>query len=96
VGDETGIAPRLSAVPRAMTRVLLPVLGLVVPPMRGLVENLYIFYEPYVVDHTAYGSAFGDSSTPLREAIRQTVAWARGNTTQRAEAARAAQATAPS
>ena len=66
--------------PRAVTRALLPVIGLAVPPMRGLVENLYIFYEPYVVDHSAYAAAFGDDATPLREAIRQTVAWARSHT----------------
>jgi nucleoside-diphosphate-sugar epimerase len=96
VGEETSIAPRLSAVPRPMTRALLPVLGLVNPPMRGLVENLYMFYEPYIVDHGAYAAAFGDDATPLREAIRQTVAWARGKTNQPPETARAAQATARS
>jgi nucleoside-diphosphate-sugar epimerase len=77
VGAETGIAPRLSATPRPLTRVLLPLIGLAVPPVRGLVENLYVFYDPYVVDHSAYAAAFGDAATPLREAIRQTVAWAR-------------------
>ena len=71
VGEETGIAPRLSSVPRLVTRVA--------PPMRGLAENLYVFYEPYVVDHTAYAAAFGDGATPLRDAIRQTVAWARSH-----------------
>jgi nucleoside-diphosphate-sugar epimerase len=44
VGEETGIAPRMSYVPRRVTRALLPVLGLAIPPMRGLVENLYVFY----------------------------------------------------
>src|SRR5207237_1149089 len=73
VGEETGIVPRMSHVPRAATRVLLPVIGLAVPPMRGLVENLYAFYEPYVVDHSAFAAAFGEDATPLREAIRQTV-----------------------
>ena len=77
VREETGLAPRTSYVPRAVTRVLLPVIGLAVPPMRGLVENLYVFYEPYVVDHSAFAAAFGDDATPLREAIRQTIAWAR-------------------
>jgi hypothetical protein len=77
VREETGIIPRMSHVPRAATRVLLPVLGLAIAPMRGLVENLYVFYEPYVVDHSAFAAAFGEDATPLREAIRQTVAWAR-------------------
>ncbi|MCX6021862.1 MAG: hypothetical protein NTZ05_09050 [Chloroflexi bacterium] len=75
VGAETGITPRLSAMPRMVTLVALPLIGLAGPPMSGLTENLYIFYEPYVVDHTAYASTFGDSATPLSEAIRRTVAW---------------------
>ena len=96
VEEETGIAARISYVPRAATRVLLPVLGLAVPPMRGLVENLYVFYEPYVVDHSAYEAAFGDDATSLRESIRQTVAWARGQNDQSREAVAAAHATASS
>jgi nucleoside-diphosphate-sugar epimerase len=96
IGKETGIAPRLSAVPRALTRVALPLLGLAVPSMRGLVENLYIFYEPYVVDHSAYAAAFGDDATPLHEAIRQTVAWARNRGEQTPDAGPVAPATASS
>ena len=96
VGEETGISPRLSAVPRPVTRAVLPAIGLAVPPMRGLVENLYVFYEPYVVDHSAYAAAFGDDATPLREAIRQTVAWARGNSDRTTEALPAAHMTARS
>jgi nucleoside-diphosphate-sugar epimerase len=92
VGEQTGMPPRVSYVPRPITRALLPVLGLAVPPMRGLVENLYVFYEPYVVDHSAYVAAFGDDATPLREAIRQTVAWARGQSDQALEAVSAAHA----
>jgi hypothetical protein len=34
--------------------------------------------EPYVVDDSAYAAEFGGDATPLREAIHQTVAWARG------------------
>jgi nucleoside-diphosphate-sugar epimerase len=96
VGEETGIPPRMSYMPRALTRALLPVLGLAVPPMRGLVENLYVFYEPYVVDHSAYAGAFGDDATPLQQAIQQTVAWARSSTNQTAQAVSAAHATARS
>ena len=86
VGAEAGIAPRLACLPRAVTRALVPLMGLAVPPMRGLSENLYVFYEPYVVDHSAYTAAFGDDATPLREAIRQTVAWARSHGGQAAVA----------
>jgi nucleoside-diphosphate-sugar epimerase len=96
VGKEIGIEPRLSAVPLALTRVVLPLVGIAAPPMRGLVENLYIFYEPYVVDHSAYEAAFGDNATPLPEAIRQTVAWARNHGAQKPNAVPVAHATARS
>jgi nucleoside-diphosphate-sugar epimerase len=82
VGQETGITPQVRYLPRVLTRALLPVVGLAVPPMRGLSENLYIFYEPYIVDHSAFASAFGNSATPLHDAIRLTVAWARGLASQ--------------
>jgi nucleoside-diphosphate-sugar epimerase len=96
VGGETGISPNLSSMPRPLTRVLLPLIGLGVPPMRGLVENLYVFYEPYVVDHSAYAAAFGDDATPLVEAIRQTVAWARSQKDETIDAVPAAHAMARS
>jgi hypothetical protein len=96
VGSETGIAPRVSAVPRAMTRVVLPLLGLAVPPMRGLLENLYVFCEPYVVDHSACAAAFGDDATQLPEAIRQAIAWARSHGKRTDEAVSAALAMARS
>jgi nucleoside-diphosphate-sugar epimerase len=78
---EAGVPPRLSALPRPLTRALLPLLGLVVPPMRGLGENAYIFYEPYIVDHSRYARAFGDHATPLADAVRETVRWYRAHTT---------------
>jgi nucleoside-diphosphate-sugar epimerase len=79
LGEEAQVAPKLSALPRPVTRALLPLLGLAVPALRGLTENLYIGYEPYIVDHSAYTHAFGDHSTPLREAIRATVQWYRAH-----------------
>jgi nucleoside-diphosphate-sugar epimerase len=77
VAEESGTTPRFTAIPRPVTRLLLPILGLFVPPMRGLHENLYQVYEPYSVDHSAYTTAFGDHATPLREAIRTTIQWYR-------------------
>lgn len=73
LGEKANITPRISAPPKPVTRLLLPVLGLFVPPLRGLQENLYISYEPYIVDHSAYLQAFGGEATPLHDAISQTV-----------------------
>lgn len=79
LGEAANLAPTVSALPRPVTRALLPLLGLAIPTLRGLAENLYIGYEPYVVDHSAYTQAFGDHATPLREAIRATVQWYRAH-----------------
>jgi nucleoside-diphosphate-sugar epimerase len=77
LGDEAGVQPKLAALPRLATRALLPMLSLSTPQLRGLEENLYISYEPYIVDHSAYARLFGDHFTPLCEAIRATVQWYR-------------------
>jgi len=77
VGEEAGVQPKLAALPRLLTRALLPLLSLSTPQLRGLEENMYIGYEPYIVDHSAYTELFGNHATPLREAIRATVQWYR-------------------
>ena len=59
-------------------RVLFQVLGLFDPAMREMVEMLYEFEKPFVLDHSAFAQAFGEDATPLREAIRRTVRWCRG------------------
>jgi nucleoside-diphosphate-sugar epimerase len=77
LGEEANLASKVSALARPVMRALLPLLGIAVPALRGLTENLYIGYEPYIVDHSAYAQTFGDHATPLREAIRATVQWYR-------------------
>ena len=79
LGEEANLAPKVSALPRAVTRALLPLLGIAVPTLRGLTENLYISYEPYIVDHTAYAQSFDSHATPLRDAIRATMQWYRAH-----------------
>lgn len=58
---------------------LMHLMGLFVPPMRGISENFYQFAEPFIVDHRKFEQAFGNQMqpTPLHEAIRTTVAWYR-------------------
>jgi nucleoside-diphosphate-sugar epimerase len=79
LGQEAGITPRPSAWPLPVARAMLPLVGLFVPPMRGIAENMYIVYEPYIVDHSAYAGLFGDHTTPLPEAIRATAQWYRAH-----------------
>jgi nucleoside-diphosphate-sugar epimerase len=91
---EVGVRPQLSALPRPVTRALLPLLGIFMPPLRGLGENAYIFYEPYVVDHSRYAAAFGERATPLADAIRETVRWYRAQAEEGSAAALPASARA--
>lgn len=56
-------------------------IGFFKPEVREMVEMLYQFEEPFVVDHGKFAAAFGDAHvTPLQEAIRETVAWYRAET----------------
>jgi nucleoside-diphosphate-sugar epimerase len=48
-----------------------------------MVEMLYEFEEPFIVDHTAFAEAFGDHATPLDEAVRETVRWYRSQRVER-------------
>ena len=63
---------------QAAPKILLRALGLFNPGMREMIEMLYEFEEPFVVDHSKFESAFGEHVTPLEEAIGGTVRWYRG------------------
>jgi nucleoside-diphosphate-sugar epimerase len=62
---------------RPAGRLALGTLGLFNPTVRELVEMLYEFERPFVVDSAKFTRAFGAAPTPLREAVRRTVAWNR-------------------
>lgn len=64
-----GKEAKVTYLPRAVTHALLPVMGVFVPPVRGLTENLHQTYEPFIVDDSAYKNTFGDHATPLQEGI---------------------------
>jgi len=71
---ETGHPARLQVAPRLLLRAM----GVFVPAAREVLEMLYEFEEPFVVDSSAFRRTFGVEATPLAEAIRVTVAWYRG------------------
>ena len=62
---------------RRVPPLLLAAAGLVVPIVRELNEMAYQWEEPFVVDDARFRARFGDLATPLDEAARQTVAYAR-------------------
>lgn len=62
--------PRVSLLGRGVIRAV----GLVVPVVREFGEMYYEYEKPFVVDSTAFESAFGIAPTPLDDAIATTVA----------------------
>jgi len=75
VYEEAGHSLKLMVGPKWLMQMM----GMFVPPMRGISENFYQFAEPFTVDHSKFEQAFSDQMqpTPLREAIRTTVEWYR-------------------
>jgi nucleoside-diphosphate-sugar epimerase len=72
---ELGRPPRM----RTMGRGMLRLAGLFVPEARELVEMLYEFEKPFVVDGSNFERTFGLRATPLREVVKSTVAWYRAH-----------------
>src|ERR687891_261073 len=71
--EEVGKPARIQAAPK----ILLRAMGLFNPGMREMIEMLYEFEEPFVVDDSRFEREFGEQATPLREAIQRTVRWYR-------------------
>ena len=60
---------------RAVGKMTLRTAGLFIPAARELVEMIYEFEKPFVVDSSKFTGMFGLTGTPIREGIKQTVAW---------------------
>jgi nucleoside-diphosphate-sugar epimerase len=71
--EEAGGPARIQTAPKFVLRTM----GLFNPPLREMIEMLYEFEEPFVVDHSNFERVFGMRPTPLRQAIAETVSWYR-------------------
>jgi nucleoside-diphosphate-sugar epimerase len=60
-------------------KTLMSILGLFNPMMRETVEMMYEWSGPFVVDTSKAEEAFGLKATPLKDAIRETLAWCKEN-----------------
>lgn len=65
-------------------KVMLTFVGLFNKTLREMPEMMYEFTQPFVLDSTKFTRAFGMSATPIREAIRRTIAWNRDALAQHA------------
>jgi nucleoside-diphosphate-sugar epimerase len=69
--EEAGVKPRMST----MGKTMMVIGGLFIPEARESVEMMYEFEESFVIDSSKFEKTFGMKATPMREAIRETVAW---------------------
>jgi len=73
VCESAGTDARLRPMPSWMFRVVSTFSG----ELKELRETMYIFEEPFVVDHSKFADAFGADPTPHEKAIEQTLGWYR-------------------
>jgi nucleoside-diphosphate-sugar epimerase len=66
-----GRRPKLFAAGRTTLRAI----GLVKPMMREYLHTLYQFTDRWVVDDSAFRTAFGETATPLESALAETLRW---------------------
>lgn len=71
IADEMGIPLKVGA----MGKTIMAIGGLFIPEAKEMVEMMYEFERPFIVDSSKFETTFGMKATPMREAIRETVAW---------------------
>jgi nucleoside-diphosphate-sugar epimerase len=69
--EEAGVEPRTST----MGKTMMSIGGLFIPEAKETVEMMYEFEKPFVIDSSKFEKTFGMKATPVREAIRATLAW---------------------
>lgn len=60
-----------------MGRIMMAIGGLFIPEARESVEMMYQFEKPFVVDSSKFTRTFGQTATPMREALVETINWYR-------------------
>jgi nucleoside-diphosphate-sugar epimerase len=69
--QDAGIEPKI----RSMGKGMMWIGGLFIPEARESVEMMYEFDNPFIIDSSKFERTFGLKATPVRDAIRETVAW---------------------
>lgn len=75
VGEASGQPVRIQTAPK----FLLQLFGLFNANLREVLEMIYQFEEPFIVDGSKFSQTFGNHATPLPAAIQATVDWWRHN-----------------
>ena len=71
--EATGHPPRIQVAPKGILKII----GLFNAELREVIEMLYQFENPHIVDNSKFKQTFGNYATPLNEAIQTTVEWFR-------------------
>ena len=69
--EEAGVEPKISS----MGKLMMTIGGLFIPEAKETVEMMYEFDRPFIVDSSKFEKTFSMKATPMKEAIRETVAW---------------------
>ncbi len=69
--EEIGSPVKLGTMGKTMLRIG----GLFIPPAREMLEMMYQFEQPFLVDHAKFATRFGNIATPHRAALAKTVDW---------------------
>jgi nucleoside-diphosphate-sugar epimerase len=77
--EVAGLKPNYGVLPDYMLKLA----GLFIPEAREVVEMLYEFKKPFIVDHSKYERTFGSEITPHREALAKTIEWFRAHPQQK-------------
>ena len=75
IAEEMGVEPKMSA----MAKTMMWIGGLFIPAAKEMVEMMYEFEKPFIVDSSKFENTFGMKATPMHEAIKETVAWYRSH-----------------
>jgi nucleoside-diphosphate-sugar epimerase len=69
--EEAGVEPKMNG----MGRMMMWTGGLFIPEAKETYEMMYEFEQPFIVDSSKFEKTFDMKATPMREAIKETVAW---------------------
>jgi nucleoside-diphosphate-sugar epimerase len=69
--EEAGVSAKISS----MSKLTMKMVGMFIPEVKEMVEMLYEFDQPFIIDSSKFEQTFGIKATPMRNAIKETVAW---------------------
>jgi nucleoside-diphosphate-sugar epimerase len=62
-----------------ITTLMMRMAGLFMPAAREMIEMMYEFNQPFIVDSSAFTRTFGMEPTPIEQGLAETLAWFRAH-----------------